>query len=53
MKIKKGDRLIAVYNRNGNIVSVHIEPYDAFEKAVNLNKNNTNDKYFIDWIIIQ
>jgi len=46
--MKKGDRLFAVYDRNGNIKSIHKEPYDAFEAAVKLNKKTQTDDYIID-----
>ena len=45
-------RLFGVYDRNGNIKSVHKEPYDAFEEATNLNKK-IGAEYFIDWVIVR
>ncbi|MDY0389264.1 MAG: hypothetical protein RBT65_19510 [Methanolobus sp.] len=46
-------RLFGVYDRNGNIKSVHKEPYDAFEEATILNNRKTGTEYFIDWVIVR
>ena len=45
-------RLFGVYDRNGNIKSVHREPYNAFEEVINLNRQLVKDEYFIDWVIV-
>jgi len=45
-------RLLGVCDRNGNIKSVHREPYNAFEEATKLNRQLGKDEYFIDWVIV-
>ena len=45
-------RLFGVYDNNGNIKSVHREPYNAFKEATKLNRQLTKDEYFIDWLIV-
>ena len=45
-------RLFGVYDRNGNVKSVHKEPYNAFEEATKLNSQLVKDEYFIDWLTI-
>lgn len=45
-------RLFGVYDRNGNVKSVHREPYNAFEEATKLNRQLAKDDYFIDWVTI-
>ena len=45
-------RLFGVYDRNGNVKSVHREPYNAFEEATKLNRQLVKDEYFIDWLTI-
>ena len=45
-------RLFGVYDNNGNIKSVHREPYNAFEAATRLNRQLAKDEYFIDWVIV-
>lgn len=45
-------RLFGVYDRNGNVKSVHKEPYNAFEEATKLNRQLAKEEYFIDWVTI-